>query len=72
MVEQFHQLDQSQFGVFTVHVIDLSAKSFSKGMAAKVADVKPVLLLHLFKNDVDSLNGENSPFLTYENWSVDS
>ena len=72
MIEQFHQLDQSQFRVLTIHVIDLSAKSLSKGVAAKIAYLHPVLLLHLFKDDVDSLNGEDSPFLTYQDWGVDS
>ena len=41
-------------------------------MAAKIAYLHPVLLLHLFKNDIDSLNRENSPFLTYQDWGVDS
>lgn len=72
MIEKLHQFDQSQFRVFTVHVIDLSAESLSKGMAAKIAYSHPVLLLHLFKNDVYSLNGEDCTFLTYKNWGVDS
>ena len=41
-------------------------------MAAKVTDMKPVLFLHLFKNDVNSLNCEDCTFLTYKNWGVDS
>ena len=41
-------------------------------MAAKIAYSHPVLLLHLFKNDVYSLNCEDSPFLTYQDWGVDS
>lgn len=41
-------------------------------MAAKVTDMQPVLLLYLFKNNIDSLDGENRPFLTYENGGVDS
>ena len=72
MIEKLHQFDQSQFRVLTVHVINLSAESLSKGMAAKVTDMQPVLPFHLFKDNVDSLNGENRPFLTYENGGVDS
>ena len=72
MVEKLHQLDQSQFRVLTIHVIDLPAESLSKGMAAKIAYLHPVLLLHLFKNDIDSLNGEDCTFLTYENGRIDS
>ncbi len=30
MVEQFHQLDQGKFGVFAVHVINLSAKGLAE------------------------------------------
>ena len=40
-------------------------------MAAKITDMQPVLPFHLFKDDVDSLNGEDSPFLTYQDWGVD-
>ena len=29
VVEQFHQLDQGKFGVFAVHVINLSAKGLN-------------------------------------------
>ena len=72
MVEQFHQFYQSEFCVVTVHIIDLPAKCLSKRMATKVLDLQPVLLLHLFKNDVNSLNGEDSAFLTYKDWRIDS
>ena len=30
MVEQFHQLDYGKFGVFAVHVINLSAKDLAE------------------------------------------
>ena len=30
MVEQFHHLDQGKFGVFAVHVINLSAKGLAE------------------------------------------
>ena len=41
-------------------------------MAAKVLNLQPVLLLHLFKNDIDSLDCEDSAFLTYKDWCIDS
>ena len=41
-------------------------------MAAKVLNLYPVLLLHLFKNDIDSLYCEDSAFLTYKDWRIDS
>ena len=41
-------------------------------MAAKITDMQPVLPFHLLKDNVDSLNCENRPFLTYENGGVDS
>ena len=30
MVEQFHQLDKGKFGVFAVHVVNLSAKGLAE------------------------------------------
>ena len=29
MIEQFHQLDKCEFGVFAVHVVNLSAKGLA-------------------------------------------
>ena len=56
MIEKLHQFDQSQFRVFTVHIIDLSAKSLSKGVTAKVTYMQPVFLFQFFQYDVYSLN----------------
>ena len=56
MIEKLHQFDQSQFRVFTVHIIDLSAKSLSKGMAAKVTNMQPVFPFQFFQDNVYPLD----------------
>ena len=65
MVEQFHQLDKGEFGVFAVHIINLSAKGLAKRVTAKVLHFQTVLFLYLFQDYVDSLDREDCAFLTY-------
>jgi len=55
MIEKFHKFDQSQFRVFTIHIINLSAKSLSKGMTAKISYMQSVLFFQFFQYYVYSL-----------------
>ena len=41
-------------------------------MAAKVLHFEFICLLHLFKYNVYSLDGENSSFLTNKDWRINS
>ena len=70
MVEEFHELDQSQFRIVTVHRIDLSAKCLSERVAAEMVDLQAVLLLDLLQDNVNPLDSEDSPFLAYKNVAV--
>ncbi len=63
MIEQFHQLDQSQFRVLGVHVVDLSAKCLSERMATEVLDLQTVLPLNFFQHHIDTLHGKDRAFL---------
>jgi hypothetical protein len=63
MIEQFHQLDKCEFGVFTVHVVNLSAKGLAEGVTAEVLHFQAVFFLYLFQDYVDSLDREDCAIL---------
>ena len=51
--------------VYTVHIINLSAKGLSKRMTTEIAYMQLVLLLNLLQHDIDSLNCVHCPLLTH-------
>ena len=72
MVEKFHQLDQCQFCIVTIYVINLSSKCLSQTMAAEMFYFQSVPLFEFFEYYVDTLHGENRTFLTNKDRSCNA
>lgn len=72
MVEQLHELDESEFCIVAIHVVNLSAEGLSHRVAAKVLHLYLVPLLDLLQHDIDSLYRIDSSFLAYQDRAVDA
>lgn len=72
MVEKLHQLDQCQFCIVVIHVVNLSAKCLSQTVAAKMLYLQPVFVFEFFQYHVDALYCEHCTFLADKDRSCNS
>ena len=68
MIEQFHQLNQGEFRIITIHVVHLPPECLTERVTREVLNLQAVFLLSFPQDYVDPLDREDCTFLTDQYW----